>query len=364
MPSLSSFRGVWLVLTFGLCVPVSAADISSMGFDDNSAAILIIGDIEKGDAAKFRKEAGKHEDAIVFLDSDGGRTAEAIEIGEAIRLKGFGTAVVNGSDCNSACALIWLAGTPRALSKSGRVGFHATYTDVAGKSVESGVGNAIVGRYLTLLNLSERALIFATTAPPTALNYLTTANYNSVGIETKVMEDFDTSSSSTTKASDVQAVSAKPKAPVFWKKAGGWSVAVDPTIGNGCFLLARFVNDTTFRIGIDSTSDDYYMMVANPKWKSLKTNEKHALKFEFDDQGPWDVSMTVADMGGEKVLISKFGEKRFWAEFVKASDLHVRRGDSSVTSISMAGSSQGFAELIKCQEYQNSRTPTDPFAKR
>lgn len=363
MPNLFSRQAAWFLL--GMSASAGAAEISSLDLGNESAAIFVIGDIEKGDASKFKKEAGKHESATVFLESEGGRTAEAIEIGEAIRLKGFGTAVVNDSSCDSACALIWLAGTPRALSKSGRVGFHATYTDVGGKAVESGVGNAIVGRYLTLLNLSERALIFATTAPPSALNYLTTTNFGAVGIETKIIKDFDTSATSRRQVTAPQTSNTKVTSPVFWKEAGGWSVAVDPTIGNGCFLLARFVNDTTFRIGIDSTAAGaYYIVVGNPKWKSLKTGEDHNLKFEFDDEGAWDVSMRVVEIGGAKALMSKFGEQAFWVEFVKAKDLYVSKGGTSVTTISMAGSSDGFNELIKCQEFQNARQPADPFAKK
>src|SRR5205823_7956897 len=171
------------------------------------------------DGAKFRSEASKYEQADVLLESDGGALIDALEIGEAIRLKGYGTAVLNGSDCNSSCALIWLAGTPRKLSKSGRVGFHAAYTDISGSSQESGVANAMVGRYLTLLNLPEKAVIFATSAPPSKLTWLTAANYADSGIEVKVIGDINWAQSAAASTPSmppplIRTVAAPPAVPV------------------------------------------------------------------------------------------------------------------------------------------------------
>ena len=135
--------------------PARSADISALRLD-RGTALIITGEIKPGDGAKFRSEASKYIDGYVFLESEGGSLADAIDIGETIRLKGYATAVINGSSCNSACALIWLAGTPRALSRSGKLGFHAAYSDRSGTAQESGVANAMVGRYLTLLNLPEK----------------------------------------------------------------------------------------------------------------------------------------------------------------------------------------------------------------
>jgi hypothetical protein len=54
-----------------------------------------------------------------------------IDIGKAIRLKDFETAVVSNKNsktiCASACALAWLGGTRRFMSATARIGFHAAY---------------------------------------------------------------------------------------------------------------------------------------------------------------------------------------------------------------------------------------------
>jgi hypothetical protein len=354
-------RKLHLLVALTLCtLPAKAigADIKSIKISEDQVAILILGDIQNGDGAKFRSEAGKFSDALVLLESDGGKTAEAIEIGQAIRLKGFGTAVVNGSSCNSACGLIWLAGAPRTLSKSGRVGFHATYTDDHGRTTESGVGNAIVGRYLTLLNLPERAVIFATSASPSELNWLTSENYRFTGIDVQIIDDIKWDPPSNAPATS--------KETTIWKETSGWLVAIDNTLQQGCFLLSAFNNETIFRIGIDGTGlGRYYLALANPHWKSLKVGDIHKLVLNFDSQTPWDVPMKVVKLGETPMLLATFSDKKFWTEFIAAQSMHVKRGSTPVTSISMSGTSAGFDEMVRCQKGQLSRRrpDRDPFAK-
>jgi hypothetical protein len=47
------------------------------------------------------------------------------------------------------------------------------YIEEAGRASESGVGNALVGSYLTQIGLSETAVVYITQAAPTELTLLT-----------------------------------------------------------------------------------------------------------------------------------------------------------------------------------------------
>lgn len=89
-----------------------------------------------------------HSSAVVLMNSNGGLLLPGLEIGKAIRLKGFTTVVPEGFQCASACALAWLAGTPRFMSPNGRVGFHAAYLEADGRRMPTSTGNALVGAYL------------------------------------------------------------------------------------------------------------------------------------------------------------------------------------------------------------------------
>ena len=177
--------------TYLLCVMLTlsgthadAADIFVQRDNQNGISLVgIDGVIEAGDDRKFSNKVFELDKAVVVLNSPGGSALAGIEIGKAIRLKGFATIVPEKALCASACALMWLGGMPRLITDTGNLGFHATYIERGGKQFESGVGNALVGRYLTLLNLPERAVIFVTNAPPTGMNWLTRANYTQSAIE-------------------------------------------------------------------------------------------------------------------------------------------------------------------------------------
>lgn len=152
---------------------------------DKPAIITISGEITSGDDKVFRQIAAEHSEAIVVLDSSGGMIAPALDIGRTIRLRGYRTAVLETARCASACALMWLAGSSRVIFEGGEVGFHASYLDSKGKKLETGLGNALVGHYLSQLGFSERVVIFATLAPPDKILWLNNETASSSGIDFK-----------------------------------------------------------------------------------------------------------------------------------------------------------------------------------
>lgn len=163
-----------LFLVLALCATIAqAATISHQRLDKSGYELIIIaGKIQSGDEAAFSKLAIQFDKAVVGLSSNGGALLPALEIGTALHIRGFETAVAAGDQCASACALIWAGGVTRYLLKGGRVGFHASYVDEGGKAVETGLGNALVGRYLTQIGLSERAVVFATASHPDSIAWL------------------------------------------------------------------------------------------------------------------------------------------------------------------------------------------------
>jgi len=162
--------------------PVRAAQIAEAPAGDGIDLISITGVLEDGDDAVFRKLAAASDKAIVVLNSEGGSVSTGLEIGRAIRLRGFATAVPPQTLCASACALTWLAGSPRFLDDTSKLGFHAAYRVVNGKAAESGVGNALVGAYLNQIGLPENAIIYVTSAPPEGIEWLSANKAAAAGI--------------------------------------------------------------------------------------------------------------------------------------------------------------------------------------
>jgi hypothetical protein len=165
-----------LAAASALASTAASAAVEHTTLEGGSEAIAVSGDILPGDEARFGELSRRYPDATIYLESSGGALIPAIEIGKQVRARGHATVVLDGSTCTSACALIWIAGVPRYLAPHGRLGFHASYADEGGRLVETGVGNAMVGHYLSQLDLSENATVFATIASPDEMNWLTEEN--------------------------------------------------------------------------------------------------------------------------------------------------------------------------------------------
>lgn len=173
-------------MMIGIGQPAAAAEIMEFTSKVKKAGakqvIAIIGDIEAGDADKFRKIAIKHTQAMVVLSSEGGMVAPSLEIGRVIHMMGYSTMVITDEICSSSCALIWLAGSPRYAEKTAKIGFHAGYRLDNKKAVEDGMANAMIGRYLAQINISEMGVMAATAARPDQMLWLDTDKPGAEGI--------------------------------------------------------------------------------------------------------------------------------------------------------------------------------------
>jgi len=165
-------------------IPAYAADITVQPLADRQTVIHIDGRIERDNFEAFKWKANPLTGMVaVHLRSPGGNLIAALQIGEYIRLKGWATAVL--SECDSACAALWLAGSPRVLiGRTAKVGFHAA--SINGQ--EKGSGNALVGAYMNKLGLGYGAVLWATSASPSEIEYLTPAKAREFGIAVLVLE--------------------------------------------------------------------------------------------------------------------------------------------------------------------------------
>ncbi|MBV7518963.1 hypothetical protein [Ensifer sp. ENS12] len=75
-----------------------------------------------------------------------------------------------------------LAGSPKLLDDTSKLGFHAAYRLVNGRAFEYGAANALVGAYLNQLGLNDRAVVYITSAPPEGVEWLTADTASAVGI--------------------------------------------------------------------------------------------------------------------------------------------------------------------------------------
>jgi len=260
---------------------VLAAEIDFQAYEDFDL-ISISGEIEEADVAHFQRLAVSSSKAVVIIDSPGGALVPALKIGEIIRLKGFSTYVPSQVTCTSSCALIWVAGQKRLLATTGRVGFHASYVIEDGAQRESGLGNALVGRYLTLLNLPEKAILFATSAGPDTVRWINNSAPQESGIDFQI---FDLAENSPPSSPNEAMANSNGQIPDFEWERDGWMV-LNNKAGDGCFMIMQFneeegrPNNSSFSVSV-YLDGRAFLSFANERFKSVKNDEQYEIEITF-----------------------------------------------------------------------------------
>lgn len=123
--------------SFANTTVLDAATIKPYSDAVMGCTIQVSGTLIEGDAERFTQLAGEptYDERRVCLDSKGGSFLEGIRLARAIMNAGFGTAIAEGSICESACAVAFMAGRRRSIEESpgrarilhpkGLLGFHA-----------------------------------------------------------------------------------------------------------------------------------------------------------------------------------------------------------------------------------------------
>jgi hypothetical protein len=112
------FRTISFLMLLCFTVGTQAAEIAVIPDKSDTVIIVISGELQPGDEQKFAQIAVQYHDAVVKLDSPGGRVLVGIDIGRAIRLKGFSTLADEDAICASACGYAYLASSQLIESRS------------------------------------------------------------------------------------------------------------------------------------------------------------------------------------------------------------------------------------------------------
>lgn len=199
-----------------------------------AGSVLVLGEIARGDDNVFEaKTLSLSGTYLVVLDSPGGNANAGLSIGKAIRMHGWPTAVP--FSCSSACALMWLGGTTRIMAPGAQIGFHAVSVD----GHENGMGNALVGRYLTLLGYGDEVVKYVTVAAPDDILLLPPEKASEIGIDV-IVRDFIPPVPATPARREPPAATPPPPAPCAATPSGG------PDLWRGEAVACGYLNVKTF----------------------------------------------------------------------------------------------------------------------
>jgi ATP-dependent protease ClpP protease subunit len=165
------------------------ATITAQTIEGIPMIFLSGGEIIAGDEIKFDagiKDLNFPNEAVVFLNSEGGEVETSLLIANTIWARRFHTVVGKNALCSSMCGIIWLSGSQKWVYPSSRIGFHSPY--FPDKRISPG-GAAIIGAYLAKIGLSDAAIRYLTEAEPNSMNWLTAEKARQLGIDGRVLKE-------------------------------------------------------------------------------------------------------------------------------------------------------------------------------
>jgi len=156
-----------------------------------------------------------------------------------------------------------------------------------------------------------------------------------------------------------------------WGNVGDWEISIDTTIDNGCYAIASWNGGTVLRIGRNPQKQNFYFLIGNDKWTSLRPSEDYDISIQFGTRPVWDVSAKGFQFNpGETVYLHAQSSKMdFIREFKAAANMKISYNGSEIDNLKLNGSSRAWNEVERCQNEMNRKpsnsdpfSSTDPFA--
>ena len=150
--------------------------------DDNPRAIALNGDITEGAYSAYQAALRLRPEAdTLILNSFGGKVGEALQIARDVHLREFRTAV--STECYSACAYIFMAGTWRSLDEGARLGVHQIYG--APDAAEAQAGFALVFDALREFGVADSVISIMLRTRPDDMHVFSRSEIADFGLVTR-----------------------------------------------------------------------------------------------------------------------------------------------------------------------------------
>ena len=114
--------------------------------------------------------------------------------------------------------------------------------------------------------------------------------------------------------------------------------------------MARSYRNSALRIGVHG--DDYYVIFTNGNLTPRIEDRKHyTLSLNFDALTPWSINAEAKTFAsGNKFLIFRTSDQRFFGELVSSSSLKISQSGTSIFEFTVTGAKEALASMLNCQE--------------
>jgi hypothetical protein len=150
----------------------------------------------------------------------------------------------------------------------------------------------------------------------------------------------------------------------------GWSVRVDESLNNGCFVATLYEGDTLLRIGFDRENNNFYALFGDPLWKSIEYGKKYNVEIKFGNESKWTAiarGMSFEPPQNEHYLWVNVGEDSdqigiFLDEFMRETSVKLFYNEEIISHLKLKGSYAAGMKLLECQKLMNNQAEKDPFS--
>ena len=155
---------IWAATAVAMCItnPASAAKFTSVATQEGKVIIVLNGEIIEGDSESLEAQIKLANGANrvvsgIRLNSPGGLLWEGAKLADVIRRAKMAAIVPSGSQCASACFVVFAAGVQKFASHTASIGVHRASNQseresgnatiaMAGFAKELGVPSSIIGK--------------------------------------------------------------------------------------------------------------------------------------------------------------------------------------------------------------------------
>lgn len=147
----------------------------------------------------------------------------------------------------------------------------------------------------------------------------------------------------------------------------GWTIAIDTTLGGGCFMYSIFDGAASARIGFDLTAGNLYLLLADIDWNSIADSQSYEIDLQMGNKPVWSAAAVGGRMGDVPTLLVTSTDSAFMEEFASQSSIKVWYKNKEIMHLSLKGSMAALNEVLRCQDAVNAALTaggdgSDPFA--
>lgn len=146
-----------------------------------------------------------------------------------------------------------------------------------------------------------------------------------------------------------QTASAQDLVP--WGNSELWTIAIDPTLGNGCLAQAEFADGSLVRIGLDRNVGSGYVMAFNESWGDIEEGVVYPISFGLDGE-VFEGEATGIYLNGVPGADIFFDNEEFFMGIAQRQTMTLAHDGTEVMAIDLTGSFQALEAVLQCQDEQ------------